>query len=290
VKLSIIGAGAVGQTLGRLAREAGYKTAEVVCRSQRSARLAVGFIGAGDPQSATRARLSRVDLVIISTPDDRIEEAVEIVLGNASRTGRPVVLHTSGALASDALHLLAAEGFPTGSCHPLQTFESPARAVLLAPRSYFCVEGDSRARRVARKFVRDIGARHFEIPTSMKALYHAAAVMASGGVTALASISFDLLTRCGLSESESRKVMLPLVEGTIASIRAVGPQRALTGPVRRGDARTVERNLNAVAAIDPDWLELYRLLAERACALAEGEGAPDAVLAKLRSLLKAYKP
>ncbi|HKP86671.1 MAG TPA: DUF2520 domain-containing protein, partial [Blastocatellia bacterium] len=254
---------------GRLARRAGYEITDIVNRSERSARAAARFIGAGNPHSSARARLSAADLILIATPDDRIGDGVALVLKSGCRFGRAVALHTSGALASDVLSPLAARGFSTGSCHPLQTFESPARALELIPNSYFCIEGEPRAARAARRLVRRIGARYFEIPTELKSLYHAAAVMASGGVVALISISLEMLNRCGLSDAESRKVLLPLVEGTIANARAVGPRRALTGPVARGDAGTVRRNMKAIAAVDKQWLEIYRQLAARSLTLTD---------------------
>ncbi|HXG91566.1 MAG TPA: DUF2520 domain-containing protein [Blastocatellia bacterium] len=281
MKITIIGAGRVGQALGRLAREAGYEIADVVSTSRRSAAASVRFIGAGRAQAASRARLSAADLILIATPDDKITAAVGLIEKNALTIGRAIALHTSGAIASDALKRLTQYKIAIGSCHPLQTFESPDRALSLVPASYFCIEGEPRAVRAARRLVRDIGARYFEIPTEMKSLYHAAAVMASGGVVALLSISLQLLERCGLSETQSQRVLLPLVEGTVANVRAVGPARALTGPVRRGDTGTVERNMKAIAAVDNDWLEVYRLLAERGLALAERAGATHESLARL---------
>jgi predicted short-subunit dehydrogenase-like oxidoreductase (DUF2520 family) len=281
LKLSIIGAGRVGQTIGRLAREAGYEITDVVCRSRRSSRAAVRFIGAGKADSVAHVHLSRADLILIATPDDKIGEAVELVMNNASSVGRAVALHTSGAIASDVLDRLAARGLATGSCHPLQTFESPERALELTLHSYFCIEGDPRAARAARRLVSRIGARYFEIPTEMKSLYHAAAVMASGGVVALLSISLELLEQCGLGVIESKKVLMPLVKGTVANVRAVGPVRALTGPVRRGDAGTVRRNMEAVAAVSGEWLEVYRQLAARGLTLARRAKLDDKSLDEL---------
>lgn len=286
MRLSIIGAGRVGQTIGRLARAAGDEIVDVVCRSRSSALAAVAFIGAGRPRTAARARLLPADVFLIATPDDRIADAVKLLLKEAWRISGAVALHTSGARASDILGALREAGFATGSCHPLQTFESPARAIEILRGAYFCIEGEPRAVRAARRLVKKIGARHFEISTEMKGLYHAAAVMASGGVTALVSISLEMLARCGLSDAQARRVLLPLVEGTVANIRAVGPARALTGPVRRGDAGTVARNLQALAAMDANWLEVYRQLAARSLVLAERAGLDRASLAELRRLLK----
>lgn len=286
MRIAIIGAGNVGRTLGRLCHQAGHEISDVVCRSKRSAAAAVKFIGAGRPWTSDRVNLSQADLVLVSTPDGLIPNAVELIASNASAIGRPVVLHTSGAIASNALAALSAFGMSVGSCHPLQTFESPASALAIVGSSYFCIEGKPGAVRVARRLVRDIGAGYFEIPTEMKSLYHAAAVMASGGVVALLSFSLDMLVRCGLGPTEARRVLLPLVEGTVANVSAIGPERALTGPVRRGDSDTVARNLAALGAVDPDAAEVYRRLAQRAVALVEERAANPAALLEVRRQLK----
>ncbi|HJQ70317.1 MAG TPA: DUF2520 domain-containing protein [Blastocatellia bacterium] len=285
MRITIIGAGRVGQTLGRLAAEAGYEIGELVCRSKRSARAAARFIGQGEAQSARDARLRAADIILIATPDDHIKDAVKMIEGARANFRRAVVLHVSGAMSSEVLAPLKRVGFATGSCHPLQSFESPEGAIGKVRSSFFCIEGSARASRAARRLVDRIGASHFEIATAMKGLYHAAGVMASGGVTALVSISLEMLSRCGLSETEAMRVLLPLVEGTIANVRAVGPARALTGPVKRGDAGTVERNMMAMDGLDRDWVEAYRLLARRNVELVGQSGGDKQALEKVRRIL-----
>jgi predicted short-subunit dehydrogenase-like oxidoreductase (DUF2520 family) len=278
LRISIIGAGRVGRALGRVAFLAGHDIEDVVCRSRASAAAAARFIGGGTPRGWSGAVIRPADLFLVSTPDDVIPKAVELIRGRAGLSSRstrgrpdghrmPTVLHTSGALSSLVLAPLERAGFVTGSCHPLQTFESPARSISSIRRSYFCIEGEPKAVRVARKLVTDIGGRFFEIPTEQKGLYNAGAVLGSGGITALISISLEILSRCGLSEKDSRKVLFPLIEGTIANIQAVGPALAMTGPIRRGDAGTVKRNTQALSGVHPDWARIYKLLAKRALIL-----------------------
>jgi predicted short-subunit dehydrogenase-like oxidoreductase (DUF2520 family) len=84
-------------------------------------------------------------------------------------------------------------------------------------------------------------------------------------------------------------VLLPLVEATVANVRERGPSLALTGPVRRGDAGTVERNLKALSAVNPAWLEVYRLLAAQGAELAEKTGTAAPALDAIRGLLNAAR-
>ncbi len=284
MKISIIGAGRVGQTLGRLAHNAGYEIIDVICRTSRSASRAVKFIGAGKAHSLARLTLALADIIFITAPDDRIAETVDLIRRSSLQNG--IALHTSGALSSDVLQPLTTRGFVIASCHPLQSFATAERGGALIPQTWFCIEGDRRAVRQAQQFVRAIGAQHFTIAKEKKNLYHAAAVMASGGVTTLISAALEMLSHCGLSEKEARRVLLPLVAGSLENLAAVGAAKALTGPVRRGDAGTVRKNMQAIADVDTGLAELYRLLAERSLQVAKDAGANEVSLNETRKVLQ----
>ncbi len=62
------------------------------------------------------------------------------------------------------------------------------------------------------------------------------------------------------------------MRATVDNAFAIGPERALTGPVARGDVETVLRHLDAVAA---DEQRAYRALADAAARL--GGDDSDAV-------------
>ena len=63
-------------------------------------------------------------------------------------------------------------------------------------------------------------------------------------------------------------MFLPLLRGAVANLE-LGPAAALTGPVRRGDVRTIRAHL---AALGPDDRELYRWLGLAALQLAREAG------------------
>ncbi len=267
--VSIVGAGRVGQALGRLLADAGYRIDDVVCRRTSTARSAAAFIGAGRPSRMAALRAIGGDVVIVATPDDAIRGVAELLAALDARLVDRVVLHASGARGADELAPLRAKGAAVGSMHPLQSFPTPKIGVERFPGSVVALEGDARAVRVARKLALAIGGRPVRVRAGAKALYHAAAVLASGGVTALIDTSLGAMRAAGLTEKEARAAVLPLVEGTVANIVATSTEASLTGPFARGDARTIALNRAALASIDPVMVAVYDLLGERSRSLRE---------------------
>src|SRR4029079_12431037 len=67
-------------------------------------------------------------------------------------------------------------------------------------------------------------------------------------------------------------ILAPLQSATLANVERVGPAEALTRPAVRGDAGTVQRNLEALAERAPEAVAPYIVLADLALALAERSG------------------
>ena len=229
-------------------------------------------------------RLPHSDLILICTPDDEIE----ILAGRLARYARTrTVLHTSGALSSEVLAPLARIGLQTGSFHPLISVSEPKAGADSFAGAFFCVEGDSLAMRVARRIVADLEGSAFSIPSGSKALYHAAAVMASPHLVALFDIAVSMLAGCGLDKKTARKVLIPLVESTVDNLKMSDAAEALTGTFARGDLATVKRHLKALSGKQHRQArEVYKLLGLHALQLAENKGLDRKKIAALRRLLK----
>ena len=67
---------------------------------------------------------------------------------------------------------------------------------------------------------------------------------------------------------EGLRVLAPLVRTTADNLLALGPERALTGPVARGDVNTVRAHLELLRRYPPRLREAYRSLSLQALALA----------------------
>jgi predicted short-subunit dehydrogenase-like oxidoreductase (DUF2520 family) len=282
-RVSIIGAGRMGSTLGQALKQLGYSIELVVTRHAASARHAAKLLKAegidltqlGLSGESGRERLLGTNFLLLSTPDDVLETVAsqlattfEAQTRNGKRP-RGIALHTSGALSSEVLEPLRNAGFAVASLHPLISIADAKSNRKTFRGAFFCVEGDPAAVRVARAIVRELGGNSFTIDAKSKALYHAAAVMSSGHVVAIFDLAVEMLKYCGLRERRARQVLLPLLESTTANLASKDPARALTGPFARGDSATAKKHVAALKAAGADAaLDAYVVLGSHSLNLA----------------------
>jgi predicted short-subunit dehydrogenase-like oxidoreductase (DUF2520 family) len=270
--LSIVGAGRVGRTLGKVLREVGWKIGVVVTRSPASARRAVNFIGAGQPHAGLTRQLVRSDLVLVTTPDSQIADAAKRMAEMGAEEWRgKTVLHTSGALDSLPLAPLQRRGAATGSMHPLQTFSN--RTTPNLDGCIFAIEGSRAALRLSRKLVSSLGGVAVRISSAHKPAYHAAAALVSGHMLALVEAATQVLMRIGFTRRQANRALLPLLRQTLANFEQLGPGAAWTGPLSRGDYGTVRRNAVALTEFPREFVNAYAALARLGAALLGEQGA-----------------
>ena len=290
--ISVIGAGRLGTALALALTARGYSIEAVVTRNLYHARRAAKLIKPR-PHALSATQLDRLpasDLIFITTPDDAIPETAARLassLKNGHRPGR-TALHASGALSSEILRDLRRVNFRIGSMHPLLSVSDPVAGAENLREAFYCIEGERHAVRVARAIVRDLGGQSFSISTGDKALYHAAAVMASGHAIALFDLAMEMVQRCGLTESRARAVLLPLIRSTLENLATREPARALTGTFARADTATVRRHLAALRSQHLlEALAAYRLLGLHSLHLAEENGLDPGALKEIALTLAA---
>jgi len=284
--ISIVGCGRVGTSLAVFLSQKGYVLAGLASKSRRSAEKTSGAAGCGrvfdSPLEAARAG----EILFITTPDNTIAGVCEDIVSNGNAGKMTTIFHCSGALSSEILSPGAEQGYSTGSIHPLQSFApyeeggaSPFEGINVS------VEGGGDAVELGKAIVKDLGARVFTIPTRAKTLYHAAAVVASNYLVTLEHFALELLGCADLDEKRAYEILEPLIQGTLANIKARGAQSALTGPVARGDAEIVGRHMADLARVRPEYSELYRILGRHTLELAEKSSSlDDASVRKLERL------
>ena len=243
LRVGVVGPGRLGTALAAALREAGVAVEGPAGR---------GEIPAG------------CDAIVLCVPDGEIEAAAVTVAGAA-----PLIGHTSGATPLSALAPAAAAAF---GVHPLQTFagEAAGPSALAAFAGAGCAVAGTTAEALAfaADLARTLGMTPFEIDDEGRAAYHAAASVASNFLVTLQAAAERIAAGAGLEPEEARQLLLPLLRRTIDNVGEHGPERALTGPVARGDEATVVGQRRAVAEAAPELLDLFDQLVHHTRALS----------------------
>jgi predicted short-subunit dehydrogenase-like oxidoreductase (DUF2520 family) len=210
---------------------------------------------------AGRGETPRGQAILLCIPDAEIPAAAATVAGAADFVG-----HTSGATP---LAALAASGAQLFGLHPLQTIAHGAGPDDFRGAGCAVAGSTPEALGLARSVAQALGMHPFEIDDAGRAAYHAAASIASNFLLSLEHAAEQVAAGAGLERAEARALLGPLVERTARNYATLGPERALTGPVARGDEATVAAQREAVAEAAPHLLPLFDELVERTRDLAE---------------------
>jgi predicted short-subunit dehydrogenase-like oxidoreductase (DUF2520 family) len=256
----------------------------VLGRGNLGCSLARAFRAAGLPvrlgPSRKGLRLPSDGIVFLAVPDGAVVDTAARI---AQMQPAPEVafVHVSGALGLGALDAL--RGHEVGSFHPLQSFPAPREPSAFRGITVGVDASSPALMRLLHALARALGARPKHVSDRERVLYHAAAVFASNFLDVVVWEAVRTLRELGWSEPESVAALLPLVEGAVANIRKRGPVRALTGPIRRGDAETITRHVEAMDRLGRG--AEYRMLALVALEIAKEAGLDSAAAERTKRAL-----
>ena len=182
----------------------------------------------------------------------------EIAAAAAAITPGVPVGHCSGANGLEVLG--ARESF---AFHPLMTVPHSGAPDFRGAGAE--VAGSSpRALAVARGLADRLGMRATTVADADRAAYHAAASIASNFLTTLEGAAERLAATAGVE----RELLAPLVRAAVENWVRLGAERAMTGPIARGDDGTIESHRAAIAERAPDLLPLFDAMADATRAVA----------------------
>ncbi len=285
----IVGAGPVATALAGALRLGGVPVLGLWARRPQPARAAGSTAGVAAFSSAPPDILLETEVVILAVRDQVIGEVAQMLVGTGLVTKRHTLLHCAGAAsAKELLGGVADKVAGVGTMHPLSAIADAKVAMRALKGTVFGIEGDDKGREMAGKLVHAMGGIVLALDSSQMAAYHAAAALASNYIVATIDAAAAVLAGAGIPADQAARALVPLAEGALRNVALHGTTGGLTGPVRRGDAATIERHLDALHG-RPELAEIYRGLARRALEIAsriDGPDAPDrAGLEAIRVLL-----
>lgn len=287
MRIGFIGAGKVATAFGRYVNTRGGRVSGYYDRHPEKVAHACHGTQATPFNSAAEV-MAASDMVLITTRDDQIAGVCQALCDQKAIGAAHLVGHMSGAHASLILEPAARRGAAIFSLHPLQAFAREDKALTDLPHTWFSLEGSDPRLAAVETLMKKTGNPFFRLKPEHKPLYHLSACIFSNYLVTLMAAGLEALTMSGIAPMEGFQAMLPLIQGTIANIANLGPAKALTGPIARGDRSTVQYHLEALAAGNADSLKrLYTFMGLKTLDLAVQDVLRDEKKADaLRDFLK----
>lgn len=263
-RIGVVGAGRVGAVLAAALRAAGHEIVSAAGESDASrARMAALLPGVpgGKPTDVARS----CDLLLLTVPDDMLENVVTMLVGSGAIREGQFVCHTSGRHGLAVLHAASTVGARPLAMHPAMTFTGTEVDLDRLNGCVFGVTTEPSGRALAESLVHDLGGIPMWVAEDKRTLYHAGLAHGANHLVTLVSQAMELLAASGAEDPAA--TLRPLLSAALDNALTSG-DAALTGPIVRGDVNTVRAHLADIArtapATIPSYVELAKATADRA--------------------------
>ena len=248
--VSFIGSGNLAWHLAPALDNAGFVVKEVHSRNPQHATELTGRLYQAEVKATLDFSTSDSSIFIIATSDDAIESiAQEIILPDDA-----FLIHTSGSQPLNILQFAATTN--TGVFYPLQTF-SKTKKIDFKETPIFIESNNEVSEQILMLMAKAISNKVRKIGSEERKAIHVAAVFASNFTNHMLTLSKKILEQNNLGFD----LLKPLISETIAKSLSVGPDRAQTGPARRGDLEILDKHIEFLQD-DKTLTEIYKLVSQ----------------------------
>ena len=269
MNIILVGPGKASMSLAHVLQEARHTIIGVLGRSGADAAAAALYTGALEWDE----ELPAADLCFIGVRDEAIGEVAERLAPHAGAV--TATAHLAGSIGLSALAPLADAGVGVGGFHPLQSMPDPETGAARLPGSWVGITAsDDSTHDMLVELAVSIGTHPFELPDDARLLYHAGASAAANYVVASLALAEQLFAAAGVPWEAAH----PLIEAVARNAIDLGPARALTGPIARGEVQTVRDQLEAIRLASPDLAEDFSDIGRAVARLANQSDRFDEVL------------
>ena len=184
-------------------------------------------------------------IFFLSVPDGEITEVVFGLSKLKMNFGQSIFIHLSGSENISALKSLKGKGAKIASLHPMQTF--PSKNIVNLNGVYAALEADNESTyNLLLKISKDLHLIPFRINSKDKSYYHLAGVYASNFLASNLYTANHLLSLNKIDKEKHFDILRSTINSTLKNIEKVGPANALSGPVDRGDIKTVKNHISSL--------------------------------------------
>lgn len=242
-KIAIIGAGNTAYTLCKVLKSKGIEPFCIYVRNPEKAEKVRADLGVEVVFSYEKVLES--DLAIVAVKDDAISEVAAHLIDY-----KGLVVHTSGTKSSEVLNRIERYGvfylpFTMSKERDISFDDVPLLIYANSPEDMIRLNG----------FAEQLSSKVQYCDDEQRKVIHLAAVYVSNFTNVMLGIGDKLLKENGLSLD----LMRPLVMEMMKKSFEISPEKALTGPARRGDIQTILDH-EEMLVNSPKELEIYKVL------------------------------
>ncbi|WP_252131130.1 Rossmann-like and DUF2520 domain-containing protein [Clostridium caldaquaticum] len=240
IKISFIGAGKAGFSLGKFFKEKGLDVCGYYSRNLSSSKEASVFTKTKHFERIEDL-ITESSIIFITVPDDEILNVYSKLKCYSLKD--KIICHTSGCLSSHIFSDIDDLGAYSYSFHPMFPISQKKESYKYLEDAFFTIEGHSKFLNYMTNLFSSIGIKIIQIESKDKSLYHLASVTVSNLFLALLNRSCNYLKNYGFSENEALNALYPLIKNNIENAVKFGITNALTGPIERGDITTIQKHI-----------------------------------------------
>jgi predicted short-subunit dehydrogenase-like oxidoreductase (DUF2520 family) len=257
-RIGVVGAGRVGAVLSAALRAAGHEVVAAAGESTASVERIEALLPGVRRAKPTEVARS-CDLLLLTVPDDMLENVVTTMVGAGAIRAGQVVCHTSGRHGLAVLAAATAIGARPLAMHPAMTFTGTAVDLDRLPGCVFGVTARDEDRALVESLVADLGGVPMWVPEDKRTLYHAGLAHGANHLVTLVAQAMELLAAAGADDPAA--TLRPLLSAALDNALVAG-DAALTGPIVRGDVNTVAAHLADIAETAPGTIPSYVAMAK----------------------------
>jgi predicted short-subunit dehydrogenase-like oxidoreductase (DUF2520 family) len=256
-RIGVVGAGRVGAVLAAALRAAGHEIVAAAGESPAS-RTRIETLLPGVPVLKPTAVARACELLLLTVPDDMLDNVVNMLSASGAIRRGQYVAHTSGRHGLAVLEPAAERGAHVLALHPAMTFTGTDVDLVRLDGCIFGVTAPTDTRELVETLVADLGGVPMWVPEERRTLYHAGLAHGANHLVTLVAQAMDLLRASGAEDPAA--TLRPLLTAALDNVLSYG-DAALTGPIVRGDVNTVRAHLADIATSSPSTLESYVAMA-----------------------------
>jgi len=244
-KIAIIGAGRIAYSLTLALLNEGYIVDAIISRKINSAKALAEKFGVKKYSDDVKSISKPVNVFFLTVPDSEIKKTAVQLSKEKLRFSTAFFIHFSGAENISVLNPLILKGGKTGSLHLMQTF--PSKKVFNIKNVNSAIEtNDDSMYKYLLQLCSDLQLIPFRIDSKDKTFYHLAGVFASNFLAGNLFNAQKLLSLNSIDEQKYFNFLSSTIQSTLQNIKTVGPAKALSGPVDRGDIKTIRKHISSL--------------------------------------------